>query len=422
MKIVLLTNEYPPNTYGGAGVHIEYLSRELARLEGGRHDVEVFCFGDQMELVGNKSVKGIRLAVNLPFQDPRHQKLLDTLFRNILMTGSVKEADVIHCHTWYTYLAGCLIKQILGIPLILTTHSLEPQRPWKAEQLGSAYQASTWLEKTAYENADGVIAVSEWMKMAVHEVYRVSFEKIGVIPNGIDVNEYRLICNPGLLTAYQIDPRKPFLLFVGRITRQKGLIHLVNAIKWLLPGIQVVLCAGAPDTEEIAKETFESVKAARSEAKNDIVWIDRWVPRNDLICLLSHASLFVCPSVYEPFGIINLEAMACETPVVASAVGGIPEVVFHGETGLLVPFKPTSTHDFGPEDPEQFSRDLAAAINSLLPAPEKMKMMGLKSRKRVEDHFSWESIARQTLEFYRKLTKTPEGQKSKVKGNDKQDR
>ncbi len=404
MKIALLTNEYPPHTYGGAGVHIEYLSRELARLEGGRHEVNVFCFGDQRERLGNLSVKGINLAIDLPFQDPRHQKLLDTLFRNILMIGSLKEADIVHCHTWYTYLAGCLIKQILGIPLAVTTHSLEPQRPWKAEQLGSAYQASTWLEKTAYGNADGVIAVSESMKMAVHELYQVPFGRIGVIPNGIDVNEYKLSCNPALLTSYQIDPRKPFLLFVGRITRQKGLIHLVNAIKWLLPGIQVVLCAGAPDTEEIARETAERVDAARSETGNEIIWINQWVPRNDLICLLSHASLFVCPSVYEPFGIINLEAMACETPVVASAVGGIPEVVLHNETGLLVPFEPAGPKHSEPKDPEKFSRDLAAAINILLRTPERIKEMGLKSRARVEQRFSWEAVARQTLEFYGALT------------------
>ncbi len=405
MKIALLTNEYPPHTYGGAGVHVEYLSRELARLEGARHDIHVFCFGEQKEYFGNIKVEGISLGFDFPFQDLRHQKLLDSLFRNILMTGSVKEADIVHCHTWYTHLAGCLIKQILGIPLVITTHSLEPQRPWKAEQLGSAYHASAWLEKTAYENADGIIAVSESMKMAVHDLYKVPFEKICVIPNGIDLNQYKLMCDPALLTSYQIHPHKPFLLFVGRITRQKGLIHLVNAIKWLLPGIQVVLCAGAPDTEEIAKETAERVKEARSETENEIIWINQWVPRAHLICLLSHASIFVCPSVYEPFGIINLEAMSCETPVVASAVGGIPEVVVHNETGLLVPFEPIGANNFEPTDPEQFSRDLAEAINSLFRSPEKIRVMGLKSRERVENHFSWEGVAWQTLEFYRGLTK-----------------
>ena len=414
MKIALLTNEYPPHTYGGAGVHIEYLSRELTRLEEGRHDIHVFCFGDQKEYIGNIKVEGISLGFDFPFQDPRHQKLLESLFLNILMTGSIKEADIVHCHTWYTLLAGCLVKQILGIPLVITTHSLEPQRPWKAEQLGSAYHASAWIEKTAYENADGVIAVSKSMKTVVHNLYKVPFEKISVIPNGIDVNQYKPMFNPALLTSYQINPHEPYLLFVGRITRQKGLVHLVNAIKWLHPGIQVVLCAGAPDTPEIGKEMAEKVKEARSETKNEIIWIEQWIPRAQLIYLFSHASVFVCPSVYEPFGIINLEAMACESPVVASAVGGIPEVVVHGETGLLVPFKPAGTHNFEPRDPERFSRDLAAAINSLFRSPEKIRGMGLKSRERVENHFSWESVALQTLEFYRELIKKTAKRKGKT--------
>jgi starch synthase len=280
---------------------------------------------------------------------------------------------------------------------------LEPQRPWKAEQLGSAYHASTWIEKTAYENADGVIAVSNSMKTAVRDLYHVPFEKINVIPNGIDVNEYKPTFNPELLTSYQINPQRPFVLFVGRITRQKGLIYLVDAIQWLDPGIQVVLCAGAPDTKGIGEEMAEKVREARSKTSNEIIWIDQWVPRANLICLFSHASLFVCPSIYEPFGIINLEAMSCETPVVASAVGGILEVVVHGETGWLVPFEPADTHHFEPKNPEQFSRDLAAAINHLFRSPEKMEAMGLKSRERVEKHFSWESVARQTLEFYKAL-------------------
>jgi glycogen synthase len=405
VKIALLTNEYPPHIYGGAGVHVEYLSRELARLEESTHVIHILSFGEQKEHSANIEVEGIRVPFEYPFQDSRYQKLLDTLFNNILMTGSLKQADIVHCHTWYTHLAGCLIKQILGIPLVVTTHSLEPQRPWKEEQLGPAYRASSWLEKTAYENADGVIATSQPMKMAVQDFYQVPADKIRIIPNGIDVNQYKPVFNPALLSSYHINPDKPFLLFVGRMSRQKGIIHLINAIKYLLPGIQVVLCAGAPDTEEIGKEMAERVKGVQEDAKNEIIWIDQWVPRAKLISLYSHAAVFVCPSIYEPFGIINLEAMACGTPVVASAVGGIPEVVVHGESGLLVPFEPVGPHNFEPKNAPQFSKDLAAAVNDLLRSPEKRRDMGVKARQRVEKHFSWKNVAWQTLEFYRELTK-----------------
>jgi glycogen synthase len=288
--------------------------------------------------------------------------------------------------------------------LVLTTHSFEPDRPWKEEQLGSAYRASSWLEKTAYQNADGVIAVSQSMRKRVHELYQVPSEKIRVIPNGIDVNQYQPRADPSLLTPYRINPDKPFLIFVGRITRQKGIIHLVNAIKYLSPGIQIVLCAGAPDTEQIGREMEEKVKEAQTQSSNEIIWIRQWVPTSDLITLYSHASMFVCPSVYEPFGIVNLEAMACGTAVVASAIGGIPEVVLHDETGLLVPFEPVGSHNGEPRDPEKFSKDLANAINSLLASREKVRRMGANSRERVEKHFSWKSIAQQTLEFYKELT------------------
>lgn len=404
MKITLLTNEYPPYVYGGAGVHVEYLSRELAILDEGINEIHIFCFGDQNDHSGNKIVEGIRPPSHFPFQDHRYEKLLDTLTRNIIMTSSVKETDIVHCHTWYTHLAGCLIKEISGIPLVITTHSLEPQRPWKEEQLGSAYRASTWIEKTAYQNADGVIAVSPSMKGGVHDLYQVPFEKIRIIPNGIDAHQYQPTLNPGVLKFYHINPDKPFILFVGRISRQKGIIHLINAIKYLSWDIQIVLCAGAPDTEEIGKEMMERVEEARGKTPNDIVWIRQWIPKSDLIVLYSHASLFVCPSIYEPFGIINLEAMACGTPVIASAVGGIPEVVVHGETGWLISFEPIGPNNFEPMEPEKFSKDLANAINSLLSSPEKMKIMGEKSREKVEKQFSWKSIARQTLEFYKELT------------------
>ena len=404
MKFAILTNEYPPHIYGGAGVHVEYLSKELAHLEDGKHKVNVYCFGEQKEHFGHITVEGIRLDFDFPSQDVRHQRLLDALFRNILIVGSLKEAEIVHCHTWYTHFAGCLIKQMLNIPLVLTIHSLEPHRSWKEEQMGSAYRASVWLEKTAYENADGVIATSHSMKTAVHNLYKVPLEKLRIIPNGIDVNQHKPTLNPALVASYGINPDKPFLLFVGRITRQKGIIHLINAIKYLLPGIQAVLCAGAPDTKEIGEEIAEKVEKVRKETTNDVIWMEQWVPRAHLITLYSHAFVFVCPSIYEPFGIINLEAMACETPVVASAVGGIPEVVVQGETGLLVPFEPLSDDNFEPKHPDQFSKDLAEAVNRLFSSSEKIRTMGRESRKRVEKDFSWESVARQTLEFYRELT------------------
>ncbi len=250
MRIVILTNEYPPHVYGGAGVHVEYLTRELSRL-GGEHTVRVLCFGDQAIREGNLTVEGVHPDLTFPSHDPRHQKFLDTLLRDLAMAGRVDQADVVHCHTWYSHFAGCLVKQLTGARLVLTTHSLEPHRPWKVEQLGTAYRASSWIEKTAYQNADGVVAVSEAMRRDVHQLYGVPDANIRVIHNGIDLDQYRPTIDPAVLTRYQIDPTKPYVLFVGRITRQKGIIHLVNALKYLQPGGQVVLCAGAPDTPEI---------------------------------------------------------------------------------------------------------------------------------------------------------------------------
>ena len=404
MHIVLLSNEYPPHIYGGAGVHISYLSQGLGKLNGGNHHLQVLCFGDQEEIVENMVVVGIPEGQNVPFQDPRHKKLLDTLYRNVVMVGSVKQADIVHCHTWYTHFAGCLLKELLDIPLILTVHSLEPHRPWKEEQLANAYAVTTWLEKTALLNADGIIAVSKSMMEDVQQLYGISPEKIRVIHNGIDLDHYKPTFDKEILSSYGINPDKPFVLFVGRITRQKGIIHLINGIPHLDGDIQIVLCAAVPDTEAIDREMKGKIEEVRSNSKNQIIWISEVVPKDHLAVLYSHASVFVCPSVYEPFGIINLEAMACDTPVVASAVGGIREVVVHNETGLLVDFE--SGDNFEPKRPEQFSRDLAAAINQLLGSPEKLKAMGIKSRKRVEQHFSWENIARQTLEYYREVIGT----------------
>lgn len=403
MHIILLTNEYPPNVYGGAGVHVEYLTRELARLDDGGHTIQVLCFGEQQETTGNLSVQGIEPAYTPPAQDPRHGKFLDTMLRNVVMTGSVAKADIVHCHTWYSHLGGCLMKQLAGAKLVLTTHSLEPHRPWKVEQLGSAYHGSSWIEKTAYQNADGVVAVSESMKADVQALYGVASERIRVIPNGIDPAQYTPTPNDAVLKAHGIDPAKPYVLFVGRITRQKGIIHLVNALQYLDEGMQIVLAAGAPDTPEIEREMTQAVQQTQAATTHDLVWIRQMLPRQDAITLYSQAAVFACPSVYEPFGIINLEAMACETAVVASAVGGIPSVVVPNETGLLVPLKAKSAEDFDPQDPDAFSRDLATAINALMRDEARRTAMGKAGRKRVEEHFSWQAIAQQTLDFYASL-------------------
>ena len=403
MRIALFTNEYPPNVYGGAGVHVEYLSRELARADGGAHRVDVLCFGDQQETHGNLHVRG--LAPPLPFsaRDPRHTKLLDALLRDLAMAGAVESPDIVHCHTWYAHLAGCLARPLTGAPLVLTTHSLEPHRPWKVEQLGTAYHATTWIERTAYENADGVIAVSAAMKEDVQSLYGVAPERVRVIHNGIDPDEYRPRPAPLRLRSLGIDPDVPMVLFVGRITRQKGILHLVRALPRLEGGAQVVLCAGAPDTQAIGEEMAALVAEAKRASRTEVIWIPEMLPKNDVIALYTHASVFVCPSVYEPFGIINLEAMACETPVVASAVGGIPEIVVPGRTGLLVPLEAEGGESPEPRDPDAFSSALAAAVNELMAAPERRAAMGRAARARVLEHFSWRSIAASTLTFYREL-------------------
>lgn len=403
MNITILTNEYPPNVYGGAGVHVEYLTRELAALDDGAHEVEVLCFGDQQEERGNLTVRGVSPDFELPYQDERHAKFMDAMARDLIMAGSVADADIIHGHTWYSHLAGCLAKQLTGGDLVLTTHSLEPHRPWKAEQLGTGYQGSSWVERTAYENADGVVAVSSSMKEDVQSLYDVDSQRVKVIHNGIDVEQYRPRPDRSVLESYGVDPDQSFVLFVGRITRQKGILHLVEAIHHLDPDIQVVLCAGAPDTEEIGEEMEARVETARRETDNPIVWLAEMLPREDVITMYTHAEVFVCPSVYEPFGIINLEAMACETPVVASAVGGIPEIVVPDRTGLLVDVDPVEGETVEPSDPTGFARRLAEGVNALMADPDRRDAMGTAARSRVEKHFSWTAIAEQTLGFYRSL-------------------
>jgi glycosyltransferase involved in cell wall biosynthesis len=398
MKTLLLTNEYPPNIYGGAGVHVDYLSRELAKLM----EVEVRCFGDQREDLGNLQVRGFgtgtpEMTCPKPLQSP-----LGASRRCVDFNGAGISADLVHCHTWYTHLGGIMAKLNYGIPLVITVHSLEPLRPWKREQLGGGYDFSLWVEKTALEMADAVIAVSEETKRDVLSLFDVKEERISVIHNGINLSEYRAVENPVALKALGVDPDRPFVLFVGRITRQKGIIHLVRAIRNLNPGFQIVLCAGAPDTPEIAAEMQQAVAAAR-EHHGEIVWIEKMVTRPEAIALYSAALVFVCPSIYEPFGIINLEAMACGTPVVASAVGGIKEVVVDGETGFLVPLKQMTESPFEATEPEVFAADLAAKINLLMADPELAAKMGAAGRRRAEEFFGWDAIARKTERLYAKL-------------------
>jgi starch synthase len=403
MRILMLSNEYPPYIYGGAGVHVDYLCRELVRLGSAGQRLQVMCFGDQREAGPDLAVTGIPGMPERFCREGGHEKVIDALGRNIAMAGQAADSDIVHCHTWYSYLAGCLVKQLLDIPMLITVHSLEPKRPWKREQIGAGYHVSCWLEKTAMENTDGIIAVSQGMKRDIISIYQPDPGKIRVIYNGIDTQLYRKTLNPDILASYGIDPLRPYVLFVGRITRQKGIIHLVHALPRIKEPVQVVLCAGAPDTHAIADEMRAAVERCRVITSNDIIWISEMVPVERLVVLYSHASLFVCPSIYEPFGIINLEAMSCGTPVVAAAVGGIPEVVVRGQTGILVSFEPVSDADPEPRNPEQYSRDLAAAVDELLRMPERRKAMGAEARRRVEAHFGWEAIARQTLNYYEEL-------------------
>ncbi len=399
MKALFYTREFPPYVYGGAGVHVEYLAAELAKIM----EVEVRCFGDQSEKNGNLTVKGY--PYDLPeFTHSNNQlkAVLQTLNTCVQMNALETDADIVHCHTWYAQFAGIITKLCYGIPLVITTHSLEPLRPWKREQLGRGYDASSWVEKTAIEMADAIIAVSKETKEDVLKYFKVDEKKIKVIYNGINLQEYLVTDDTAALTEYGIDKSKPYVLFVGRITRQKGIIHLVNAIKYIDPDTQIVLCAGAPDTPEIAKEMENSVQEVK-KIRNNVIWIDKMVSKKEVIQLYSHADVFCCPSIYEPFGIINIEAMACKTAVVASAVGGIKEVVVHGETGLLVPLEQQNEAPFEPVDPDQFSRDLADGINELIRNKERRESMAVKGRKRVEDFFDWTAIAKQVEELYKSL-------------------
>ena len=394
-----MTREYPPYVYGGAGVHVEYLSRELARSI----EVEVHCWGDQHSDNGNLHVRGEEPWSRITEgTEAKFKTALETFSVNLAQMLALNALDIVHTHTWYVSMAGFLAKKLYNIPFVLTTHSLEPLRAWKAEQLGSGYAMSSWMERTAILDADAVIAVSQGTRHDILRAYpEIDPARIHVIYNGIDLEQYQKTGATDALVAHGVDPTRPYVLFVGRITRQKGVTHLVDAIPFLPPGTQVVLCAGAPDTPEIAAEMRAKVEQARA-ANPHIVWIEKMIPKADAVQLYSHAAVFCCPSVYEPFGIINLEAMACRAPVVASATGGILEVVVDGETGYLVPFEQDPVTTF-PLHPEKFARDLAAKITAVLEDPATARQFGEAGRRRAEEMFSWTTIAAQTIDLYREL-------------------
>lgn len=399
MKALFLTREFPPYVYGGAGVHVEYLADELSKLM----PVEVRAFGDQEVDSKNLMIKGFPYEDGVfKNADDKLKGVFKTLTTGLYMNAEPIDADVIHCHTWYSHFAGIMAKLCYGIPLVVTTHSLEPLRPWKREQLGRGYDASSWVEKTAIEMADAVIAVSEETKVDVLKHFAVDESKIEVVYNGINLEQYKRVESTSILEEYSIDKEKPFVLFVGRITRQKGIIHLVNAIKYIDNETQIVLCAGAPDTKEIAKEMEDAVAEAK-KSRDNIFWIDKMLDKSDVIQLYSHADVFCCPSIYEPFGIINIEAMACETAVVASAVGGIKEVVIPNETGILVPLEQQTEAPFEPVNPDKFSRDLAAGVNKVITDKSLQEKMAKNGRQRVEEFFDWKAIAQQTKNIYESL-------------------
>ncbi|HVW77476.1 MAG TPA: glycogen synthase [Alloacidobacterium sp.] len=399
MRAALMTREYPPNVYGGAGVHVEYLSRELAK----KIEVEVHCWGDQKSDDNNLHVRGQQPWDKLAEGEPqKFTAALEAMSLNLAQVKSLGSVDIVHTHTWYVSMAGFLAKKLHNVPFVLTTHSLEPLRAWKAEQLGSGYAMSSWMERTAILDADAVIAVSKGTKADILRAYPdVAAERIHVIYNGIDLAQYQKTGDTSTLPGFGVNLSRPYILFVGRITRQKGVTHLVDAIRYLPPDTQIVLCAGAPDTSEIAAEMRSKVEEARAHNPN-IVWIDKMVTKQEAIQLYSNCAVFCCPSVYEPFGIINLEAMACQAPVVASATGGILEVVVDNTTGYLVPFEQDPITGF-PTQPDRFARDLAARLSDLLGNPAKAKQFGQAGRKRVEEYFSWTAIADQTIDLYKHL-------------------
>jgi starch synthase len=382
VHVGILTREFPPDIYGGAGVHVDFLVRELRRLA----DVQVSCFGAPREGA---------TAYNPPAELADANFSLQTLGVDLAMAAGASGVEIVHSHTWYANLGGHLAGLLHGIPHVVTAHSLEPRRPWKLEQLGGGYRISSWIERTAYLAADAVIAVSDGMRTDVLDCYPdLDPDRVHVVRNGIDTELYRPDPGTDVLERLGVDPDRPYVLFVGRITRQKGVGHLIAAAYDFDPDIQVVLCAGAPDTPEIGTETEVAV-AALQAVRSGVLWVADMLPRAEVVQLLTHAAVFVCPSIYEPLGIVNLEAMACETAVVASDVGGIPDVVVEGGTGSLV--------HYDAREPHAFEVDLSAAVNELVRDPDRCRAMGLAGRARAIEAFSWATIAEQTLAIYSAL-------------------
>jgi len=389
MRVDLLTKEYPPEIYGGAGVHVAELVKAL-RTD---IDVTVRCFGAPR-------TEADTFAYGVPAELADANATLTTLGVDLQMAQDVAGADIVHSHTWYANGAGHIAKLLHGVPHVVTAHSLEPLRPWKAEQLGGGYRVSSWIEKTAFEAADAVIAVSGGMRADILRSYPALDEsRVHVVYNGIDLDRWKPTVDDATVRALGIDPDRPSVVFVGRITRQKGLPYLLRAAALLPPEVQLVLCAGAPDTAGILAEVTAGVEALQKE-RSGVVWIDRLLPQHELSAVLTAGTVFVCPSVYEPLGIVNLEAMACGLPVVGTATGGIPEVVADGETGRLVPIDQLSDGTGTPTDPEVFVADLARILTEVVADPARAAEMGRAGRVRAEKIFSWGQIAASTREIY----------------------
>jgi starch synthase len=392
VKVALLTREYPPDVYGGAGVHVEYLARELRALI----DVDVHAWGANRDgAIGHEPWDA--LAGKAP-----ELAALRAMSIDLTMAGATGDADVVHSHTWYANLGGHLAKLVHDIPHVATVHSLEPLRPWKAEQLGGGYALSSWCERTALEAADAIVAVSEGMRDDLLEAYpAVDPARVSVIYNGIDTTEYAPDPATDVLERRGIDPTVPSIVFVGRITRQKGVAHLLEAMAHVDAEAQLVLCAGAPDTPEIGGEVAARVEQLQ-ERRGNVLWLSEMLPKPEVIQILSHATVFACPSIYEPLGIVNLEAMACETAVVATATGGIVEVVDDPATGLLVPIEPGDATG-EPRDPAAFARAFAARLDELVRDPDRAAQMGRAGRARAVERFAWPAIARETVALYQRL-------------------